>query len=214
MPIKKKKVVVSKKNDKSIIASAKNYFSKQEEKIVEDKRKQFAFFILGFILFYLVVSALAMIVPSELYKGVVGNTVQGVLAIEGVTTQSNGFVTCTESNWIGLEITSNCYSFDVNGKTILISWLCTGVLEIIVLIAAMLASFGVNWEKKIKGIGLAIVAGIIFNILRIAITVNIVLTQNLQTIELAHDLLFRLVLFIYIVGVYVMWFNWAMKSSK
>jgi exosortase/archaeosortase family protein len=215
MPIKKKvKVPAYKKNEKGFLEKAKHYYSVQEEKISSDKRRQFAFFILGFILFYLLVSALAMAVPQEFYKSAIGGTVQGLLAIEGISSVSGGFVPCAESNWIGLEINGSCYSFDVDGKTILISWLCTGVLEIVVLIAAMLASFGIGPKEKLKGIIIAIIAGIIFNILRIFVTVNIVLTQNMQTIELTHDLLFRAVLFVYIVGVYVVWFNWAMKQKQ
>jgi hypothetical protein len=44
-------------------------------------------------------------------------------------------------------------------------------------------------------------------------TINIALTQNTQIIEFAHDILFKIVLFIYITVFYVIWFYWASKSK-
>lgn len=218
MPISKKKKSVfnskkySKESKQNIFESIKNKIFSVEEKIVEDKKKQFIYFTLGFILFYLLINTLFGLVPLETYKLAIGKTVEPILALGGVNITQNGFVECSESNWVGMEVKGNCYSFNANDKTILISWLCTGVLEIIVLISAILASFGIGWGKRAKGIIIAVVVGVIFNILRITITVGIVLSQNINMIELAHDLLFRAILFVYIVGVYVLWFNWAMKK--
>jgi exosortase/archaeosortase family protein len=208
----RKKIIPKRKKEENIFEKIKSYVQAQEEKIVADKKKQFVFFLLGFLLFYLVISALVLIVPSELYKTAVGKSVETILNAGGVRTTSLGLVNCSESNWLGMEVDGNCYSFDAAGKTILISWLCTGVLEIMVLISAILSSFGTNWNKKFAGVVVAIIAGIVFNLLRIVITIGIILTQNLQTVELAHDLLFRAALFIYIVAIYVLWFNWAVKE--
>jgi len=214
MPIQRKKVLQKEHaRQKTLVEKIKHYFKEQEQKIVSDKKKQFAFFILGFVLFYMVLSTAILFVPPETYKTITGGTVQALLSFQGVKTVGGGLTECTEANWLGMETKSNCYSFGVEGKTIIISWLCTGILEIIILVSAILSSFGINWRKKIFGAFAAIIAGIIFNLLRIWVTVNIVLTQNIQVVELAHDFLFKIVLFIYITGFYIAWFYWAMRKK-
>ncbi|MFA5930879.1 MAG: exosortase/archaeosortase family protein [archaeon] len=222
MSIKKKAVLKnSKKNNDNIFDSVKKYFQAQEEKIVSDNKKQLVFFVLGFVFFYLLITGLVLLIPSEFYKAAVGKSVQSIISLQGIPTSEGSFIGCTEANWIGAEIPSNCYFFQTNTtieKVIFISWLCTGILEIIVLASAILASFGVSWKKKLQGILVAIILGVIFNLLRIVITVNIILGQEGQIVEFTHDLLFRVILFVYIVGFYVLWFYWAngkeQKSRK
>ena len=204
----------------------KKYLEKQSEEIQTNKKKQFAFFILGFLIVYLLLTSLTAIIGNDWIKQNTLNTTQELLSIQGLKTTSLGTVSCTENNWLGDTVQGNCYSFFIatpeqlasceigkncinNGKTIIISWLCTGALEIIILIGAIIASFGVSWKKKAIGIAAAIILGVIFNLLRIIITINLILSQNLQTVELAHDLLFRLILFVYIVAVYVGWFYFS-----
>jgi exosortase/archaeosortase family protein len=190
-----------------VINKVKNYFKDQEEKIVKDQKKQFTWFVLGFIIFYLVLSGLAFPFADTL-KESTGRNSQGLLSIQGIKTQSNGSVQ--------LENFESAYSFDVipTGQTIFISWLCSGVLEIIILVSAILASFGIAWKKKIIGAIAAIIIGYVFNLIRIWATLNIILTQNAQVFEIAHDTLFRAVLFVYIIVVYVLWFIWANTTSK
>ena len=214
MPIQRKNL--SRKehvHEKTLFEKVKHYFAEQEKKIVSDKKKQFAFFVLGFIFFYLALTSIILFVPSQTYKTVTGATVQAILSVQGVQTVGSDLIECTEANWLGVETKSNCYSFGVEGKTIIISWLCTGILEIIILVSAILSSFGISWRKKVFGAFAAIVIGTIFNLLRIWVTVNIVLTQNVQVVELAHDFLFKIVLFIYITGFYIAWFYWAMREK-
>jgi len=186
-----------------IFFKIKNYFNEQEKKIVSDQKKQFTWFILGFIIFYLVLSGLAYPFADGL-KESTGRSSESLLNIQGIETRSNGSVEME---------TENAYSFDIvqSGQTIFISWLCSGVLEIIILVSAILASFGVSLNKKFIGIIIAAIIGYVFNIFRIWVTLNIILTQNAQVFEIAHDTLFRIVLFAYIMVVYVLWFNWAKK---
>ncbi|MEI7960847.1 MAG: exosortase/archaeosortase family protein [archaeon] len=226
MPIKKKRVtfVKTNKKEKSTFIFLKKYFKEQEEKVRANPRRQFAFFILGFLVAYLLLTFFISIIPETAIKGIVGSTTQGILSIQGISATSIGVNDCQEISWLGDTVSGQCYSFYINqypvvdapnlqGKIIVISWLCTGVLEIIVLVSAIIASFGVSWKRKAVGVGVAIILGIIFNLLRIVITINLILTQNVQTVELAHDLLFRLILFFYIVIVYVAWFYWAAKEK-
>jgi exosortase/archaeosortase family protein len=192
-------------------------FKAQEEKIRSSRKKQFTFFILGFALFYLILTVLAGIIPQVMYKEFTGKSVQAMLSLQGIQANSIGVIPCNEFSWLEDSIAGECYSFNAGAlgqeKQIIISWLCTGILEIIILIAAILSSFGISWRKKIIGGIIAIPLGVIFNLLRVWVTINLIIGQPIGTVELAHDLLFRIILFIYITGFYIIWFYWANKEK-
>jgi exosortase/archaeosortase family protein len=180
----------------------KDYWEKKEKEIVKNPRKQFTFFILAFILFYLLFTAL-MIPFEDSTKAFTGSVTEGLLGMQGLEASDGGMF---ESEG------ENVYSFFVKEKQIIISWLCTGITEIIILMSAIIASFGIAWKKKLLGVLGAIIAGLLFNFLRIWITINIILTQEAQVFEFAHDLLFRLILFLYIIVFYVIWFYYSNKK--
>jgi exosortase/archaeosortase family protein len=181
----------------------KKYYEEQIEKVKKDKKKQFTFFVLGFIVSYLILSsfAYALTIPAEIFTGIIS---EFLISLQGFSTTSNGISMFTD----GL-----AYSFNINqtGQLIVISFLCTGLLEIAILISAMIASFGVEFKNKLIGIIGAIISGIIFNFIRIWITLNIILFSTTGTFEIAHDLLFRITLFLYITIFYILWFNWSNK---
>jgi len=197
---------------KKIVDFLKKLVASENKSIRSDEKKQLIYFLAGFILFYLIISLVLGLVPQSFYKQLTGNIVQGVLSLEGISTTSLGFLECNEFSWLAEGVSGTCYAFGVNGKTIFMAWLCTGVLEIIILISAILSSFGINSKEKLIGIVLAIIIGVIFNILRIILTIHIVLTQNLQIVEFAHDILFKVILFGYITVFYVIWFYWVAKK--
>lgn len=174
----------------------KKFFSEQEKKIVSSQRKQFTFFVLIFVFFYLFLSMAISPFENNL-KEFSGKTAEAMLSIQGIEISEQGFYQGEE------EIV---YSFFAGEKQIIISGLCAGILEIIILVSTLLATLGISWRKKLIGIIIGIIAGIIFNIIRIWITINIILTQETQVIEFAHDILFRIILFVYIIGFYVTWF--------
>jgi exosortase/archaeosortase family protein len=191
------------------ISSIYKYWKKQEEKIVASPRKQFTFFILTFVLSYLFLTALVS--PFELSaKEFTGKNAEMFLSSGGNIISGSGFYEATDGEVV--------YSFFVGKvgeeKQIIISWLCSGILEIIILICAIIASFGITFKQKLVGIGIAIITGIIFNTLRIWVTLSLILTQNAQVFEIAHDLLFRIVLFVYIIVVYILWFYWTQVGTK
>ncbi len=212
MAMKRKTAQINKKSEG--IEKIFDYLREQHKKIRSDKKKQFIFFVLGFILAYLILTIAVSIIPDIYYKQAVGGIVEGALNLQGIKTTSIGIVECTEFSWLSDTTQGKCYSFEAGGKNIIISWLCTGVLEIIILICAIIASFGVNWKEKWAGIALAIILGIVFNIIRIWATINLIFSQNTATVEIAHDALFRIILFIYIAVVYIAWFYWAANKKE
>ena len=178
-----------------------SYYKKIEEQVKTNPKKQFVFFVLGFLFFYVILTGIVYAFPKGFFERIVGESINFLINLQGIKTQ-----------------TISGEQFDIHlvtsGTIIIISWLCTGILEIIILASTMLATFGVKLREKILGIIIAIIVGFIFNLVRIIITINIILTQNAQTFELAHDLLFRATLFLYIVIVYVIWFHLSIQKNR
>ncbi|NMA44842.1 MAG: exosortase/archaeosortase family protein [Candidatus Diapherotrites archaeon] len=188
-------------NSKSFFEKIKNYYYKIEESVKKNPKKQFIYFVLGFVLVYLILTEIVYAFPKGFFENFVGEQVNFLLNLSGIKT-----------------IVTNGQVFEMflpeSEKTIIISWLCSGVLEIIILISTMIVTFGVRAREKIIGIISALILGHFFNLLRIMITIQIIITQNAQTFELAHDLLFRATLFLYIVIVYTLWFGWGIKKTS
>ncbi len=181
----------------SELKDLKFYLKKSGKEIRKSPRKQFTFFILGFVLSYLFLSGIVSLFPEILFKAATGIPTEFLLNAQGIETSHEYLQDYT------IHVGSS------PGTTILISWLCAGVMEIIILISAIIASFGVSCEKKLKGIVAGIVTGYVFNLLRVWVTINIILTQSVEVADFTHDTLFRLILFVYITGFYVVWFYWS-----
>ena len=172
----------------------KSYLKKSGKEIRKSPRKQFTFFILGFVLSYLILSGIVGLFPEIMFKAATGVPTEFLLNTQGIQT-NHDFL--------------QDYTIYIGETTILISWLCAGVMEIIILISAIIASFGVSCEKKLKGIAAGIVTGYVFNLLRVWVTINIILTQSIEVADFTHNILFRVILFVYITGFYVVWFWWS-----
>lgn len=202
----KQKNIFIKNFSKNKIEPIIDYYKLQQEKIRENKRKQFTFFVLGFIIIYLLLTTIVypFEMEAKIFTGIISESLVG---LQGVETTFLGLVE------FELE---EAYAFTINhtNQLIVISWLCTGILEIIILVSAILASFGISLKKKLIGIVFAIISGIIFNFIRIWITLNIIMLQDAQVFEIAHDLLFRLTLLVYVIIVYVIWFSWSEGKIK
>lgn len=96
--------------------------------------------------------------------------------------------------------------------TVLITELCTGLLEFSIVASAVLATSEVSWKKRIIGfIGAAIITAL-FNFARITFVLLALINSGIQQAELAHDLLFRISLLFVIVGYYALWFYLSVKK--
>lgn len=158
-----------------------------------------------FVLILLVVFAalyfLSSLFPKNFFEratALSANTAYGAIGINGSVQEENGEL------FIQIE----------QGPKIIFSDLCTGLLETILLIAAIAATFEISARKRIIGIVVGIVAVFVFNLLRIAITTLAILQASLETAEFTHNVLFRIFLFIAIAGLYAAWYWWAVKSSN
>jgi len=94
-----------------------------------------------------------------------------------------------------------------------ISYLCTGLLELTLVWASVLASFGIELKKRIQGVVAGTIVLVCFNFIRILSTIIIIALFGLEAGDLSHEFLFKLFLFLTIAGFYYFWFNWATKKK-
>jgi len=158
-------------------------------------------FVLYFILVYLLASmALEVLLPARALEAAVANNVLFLLGAAG----QGGSVSSGETAVIAL----------AGGAKIEISELCTGRMETLIIFSAIIASAGIAWRKRLAGAAIAAAAAIAFNHLRIAGTALLILgSGDTAMIEFAHNILFRVFLFIVIAGFYIGWFYWAASSE-
>ncbi|MAG17950.1 MAG: hypothetical protein CL944_00580 [Candidatus Diapherotrites archaeon] len=93
------------------------------------------------------------------------------------------------------------------------SYLCTGLLELALVWAATLSSFGIEIKKRIIGsiVGTVVLVG--FNFFRILASIFIIFWFGLDAGNFSHDLLFRVFLFVTIAGFYFVWFKLSTKTK-
>src|SRR3989338_6588066 len=181
---------------------AKANLKKSAEKLLKFKLSKgnafqaFKFVIAIIAAFALLHTAFFLIVPLQLYESAIANIVAFVFGAFGVQAIVNA----------GIEPVVALFP---NGLQIFISYLCTGVLEALLLIAAILASFGIGLRNRIIGAIAAFFAVFVFNIARIIVTIALIMNFDLRIAEISHDLLFRLSLLIVIAGFYYFWQKWA-----
>jgi len=134
--------------------------------------------------------------------------------IEGLTAQSSQKILALIGQKASLSLSGEFPVLSIQGKEIAISELCTGWLETAILCAAILASIGIAWKKRICGAIWALAFGLAFNQLRIVVSTMQLLSTDLQTAELTHDILFRLSLLAVIAGFYYLWFRKSTREMK
>jgi len=137
-----------------------------------------------------------------------------ILAIEKFIAGLAGWI--LERIGISLSLGADAHAFIqiVQGPRIIINELCTGVLETIVLVSAILATFEIDARKRILGALAGVVAVFVFNLFRIVSTILIVLSQPIEVAVLSHDVLFRVFLFVVIAGFYWTWIRWSSQTPS
>ena len=153
-------------------------------------------FVALFVLVYLLISIgfYAIIPEQSLQQGIAGAT----------AAMFSGDVSLEENPVVSLP----------SGIMIEISPLCTGMLELFIIVAAILSSVGISLKKRAAGAALAAAIVFALNIFRISVTTLLILgAESLEVVELAHNILFRIFLFVSIAAIYIAWFYWAVKSD-
>ncbi len=151
-------------------------------------------FLLELVLAYVIISLFFLFIPLELIELIIAKT---VMIFTG------GKIVFQEPVLILFE------NFSVQ-----ISYLCTGLMEFILLASAIIATAGIKKEKKVLGIVGAGIATFVFNVIRIVITISLIENTSIEIIELTHDVLFRISLFVLIAGYYFIWYYFSVKRQN
>ena len=123
----------------------------------------------------------------------------------GFVQKAMAFLQSALWNFLGKENYLHGTIIKFEKHSIEISFLCSGLIEWFVLVAAMVAT-PCKIRKKILGIGLSFVAVFIFNFFRIFVS-TYVLFLNADIASIVHEVLFRISLFVIIAGIYYVWLN-------
>ncbi|MEK6971095.1 MAG: exosortase/archaeosortase family protein [archaeon] len=141
----------------------------------------------GFALLYMILS------PFEsLLQGVETEHVRFLLERVGVSTTAGGGVP---------------FQFVMGNKTIEISPLCSGLVEMILLTSAIFATRGEKIGARIQGIAAGLILLYGFNLFRMVVTLLQLEYTSLSFAAATHDLLFRLLLIVGFATIYGAWLH-------
>ena len=157
-------------------------------------------FIFGIAVLFILFNFLFSLFPIAWFEYFYAKITIFILGIFGIT----GTIEYKEPVLIFLEL----FSLPIG-----ISYLCTGLLEIIVVWSAIIASFGIEIKKRAIGVVAGTITLVIFNIIRIVGSILIIGFFGLGVGEFSHDILFRIFLLIAVAGFYYVWFMWATKQK-
>ncbi|MEK6820990.1 MAG: exosortase/archaeosortase family protein, partial [archaeon] len=101
----------------------------------------------------------------------------------------------------------NSIQFWMSGKRIEISALCSGMLEMILLASAILATPIRTVRARILGVVAGVGVLYVFNLFRMVVTLLQLEHTSLAFATLTHDVLFRLVLIVGFALVYWVWLH-------
>lgn len=142
-----------------------------------------------------------------------------VVSIVDIVFFENLFATFTSFflSLIGFENTVSAAAEPVNmkivglGNLIEFTYLCTGLLEWIVIVSAILASTESSREKRLHGVVFATIGVFLFNLFRINASILAILFLGVEAGAFSHDIFFRVFLFVSIAGFYYAWLKYAQK---
>jgi exosortase/archaeosortase family protein len=157
-------------------------------------------FFLALVLCFVVLYGLASLVPIQLFERVFASLLRHTLALFRIPATS------------GIDV--DAFVQVTDGPRILISGLCTGLLEMIILSSAILATLEIDTRKRLVGVAVGVIAIGLFNWFRIVATTLIALSQPIEVVELSHEVLFRVFLFLVIAGFYWTWLRWANPAQR
>ena len=95
-----------------------------------------------------------------------------------------------------------------SGQSAKIVELCTGSLELSILLGAILATEDRSWRNRLWGMVFATIKLYVINILRVGVTLASAVWYGWEFADLIHTVLFKFFLLFAIVGIYAIWYLW------
>lgn len=170
----------------------------QEKKTVLNAGK----FVLVLLLVFAVLGLFVFLVSMGPFKAVTAYASSAVLHGIGIPNTVEG----GEDAYIVLE--------NQEKTIIVINDLCTGVLETMILVAAIVATLEIHWKKRAIGAVAAVLGIFVFNQIRIVSTIFFILNAPIDLVVLSHDIFFRVFLFITIAVFYWVFLRWGKEKTK
>lgn len=164
-----------------------------------EARKSLHFLFLAFFSLF-ILFMLSSLVPLEFTELFVAKTVLFGLNAAGIQGE------IIQGEPVGIKLN--------DGPSIEISYLCTGLLEMILLAGVIIASVGIPINKRIIGIAVGMPATVAVNFGRIFATIYFIYNSSIETVEFIHNVFFRVTLFITIFCFYALWFKWATRKKS
>lgn len=161
-------------------------------------------FVSVFAISFLVIMNVVIPLTSGFWDGMGAwhaESVQGILGSAGVESTVSG----------------NILTMEVQGQDVdfLISRLCSGDVEIALLISLLLASFDVLLIWRLVGAFIGTGFLLLMNPLRIAVTLLLTKDSGMEAGDFYHNILFRLFLFVLLVLYYFIWYHiFAKRKCK
>lgn len=171
---------------------------KEERRKILDAGK----FVLFLIVALAVLGLLVSLVPGLFFEHATAQASSAILNAIGVQNRVD------VGNQVLIQLKNE------NNSTVIINDLCTGVLETVVLVAAILATFEIAWKKRVMAALVAVLAIFVFNQIRIVSTVFFILHAPLDIVVLSHDIFFRIFLFVTIAVFYGVFLNWGKNHQR
>lgn len=156
-------------------------------------------FVLVLLLVFVVFGILVFLVSAAPFKALTAFASGAVLQVIGIPNAVEG----GEDAYIVLE--------NQEKTIIVINELCTGVLETMILVAAIVATLEIHWKKRAIGAVAAVIGIFVFNQIRIVSTVFFILNAPIDWVVLSHDVLFRIFLFVTIAVFYWLFLKMGKK---
>jgi archaeosortase B (VPXXXP-CTERM-specific) len=112
---------------------------------------------------------------------------------------------------LGLKATITAKEINLSTFAISVVRQCTGLFEVITLIAAVIA-YPTTIEKKIKGIEMGLPLIFIFNILRLILLAYLGV-YYFPMFEIVHDYILQLTFFSFVIFIWFFWINSVVKRN-
>ncbi len=124
-------------------------------------------------------------------------------------------ITALGSSWVlnllGISSSAEGSMIMFNEHSAKIVWLCTGSLELALLLGAVIATEDRTWKQRVLGIVFSTVMLYIINIVRVGVTLASAVWYGWNFADLIHTVLFKFFLVFAILGVYAIWYLWLSK---
>ena len=112
---------------------------------------------------------------------------------------------------VGVNVELNNFYLLTPSADIEINDLCSGVTELAVIFASIMASYDVELRKRFFGVFFGFLVVFLINPLRITATILIFQKSEVLGV-LVHDFLFRISLIVIVLVYYVFWYNISVKK--